>query len=568
MDHFIRYFNLSVEEAQLVRLCAIISSSWKCSHRSRDCLIGRTCVKENFSKVCHDTFQTQNYDNVKIILRISRQMMMVRGDLWCNALNHARNNAILNPEGEKEEALSVLQDAYSHSRFQEEVKTLKRINDKATPVYIDDSTSLVHAFYMPVSCEVETNVVNIKRLGRFLVVFYSVESNKMDVLWQGSDEARKYVTETLHWGVTNLPQCCYTGSKRTAQWIVWLPETMIEVFTNPEEIGKLLRILDMDLKTIQGFDTRDPSRICHQRFGIRGFSVEAISELLYMYVNGKPLIQYLLAKKPTTVMEMTIPMLVIRGYMYNYYTDYEASRWFEEKETCQCCYVEKFCANKKILVMDSKAQEILGRNAERAGRLIKHNDGSLKGISSFELGYGEMLSRQGEHWIAFTCLDSYDSLIVTGTLVHRYLRGEGITCEFDRQIAMNALARCYLYWGPTDNQIVNVIFRLMCYLLLKKKIEMLGMNLPWYDLGTFFNLITREERVSSVVTEKMHAAVARVSLLYLRLTVHGYDIRHGDEAEFDTQVKALTRNFSKLPLGKRPITPKGIIKRVRKENLN
>ncbi|QCQ85353.1 NS1 [CHeRI orbivirus 2-1] len=560
MDQFIRFFNLSLEHAQLIRLCSIISTSWKCSHRSQDCLLKGICVKENFSKVCMDIYERQDARDLKMVINVALSMTAVRGDLWCNGLNHARNNALPNPEGEKERALEMLFDAYSHSPFQEEVQTLIRENEKGQTVYMDDSSSLIHCFYLPICMERETPVTEVRRLGRFLLVLYSTETPKTNIIWQSSPDIRHFVTETLRWGVTNLPECSFTGSKRSAQWLVWLPDTCVEIFSDPYEMGRMLRILDMDLKTIQGFESKDPSRICYQRFGVKGFSINTITDFLNMHVNGRLLIHYLLNRKARSIADLAIPMIVIRGFMFKYYTDYETGRWFELDDVCQCCYVEKHCNNKRIIVMDSRAMDILGRNCERSGRLIKHDEGNLKGISSFELGYGEMLSRQGDHWIAFTCDDSMDALIVTVTLIHRYLRGEGVKSEFERQVALNCLARCFLYWAPADVKIVGVIFKLMCYLLIRKKLEVLGTTLPWYDLGTFIDVIFKEDIYVAKMREKMFAAVACVSLLFLRITVHCYHIRFGDNSEFESSVKVLTRKMMKLPMCAKSIEPKKVMR--------
>ncbi|AXS78002.1 Tup [Guangxi orbivirus] len=555
MEHFIRFFKLSMKDALLVRLCATISESWRCSHRPRDCYLNGLCIKENYVKVCMIVLDAQDHDSIQQIINISKSMTQTRGDLWCNVINHAKSHTLSNVDVEIDEALNVLSDAYSHSSFQETVESLKRDQGKAVPTYIDDSESLIHCFFMPVSNVSTTEISSVMRLGRFIIVLFRTNTPKTSVIWQGSKDARHFVTEMLSWGSVNLPECSITGSKRTAQWLVWMPDTMSDVLQNVTYCSRVLRILDMDLKMIQGFDTKEPSRIIQQRFGIKGYSIGVIKDLLNTVLGSNTLASFLFRENINTLEKMVMPVLLIRGFCYNYYTEEEIIMWFMDKYICQCCFINETCANKRILVMDSRAQDILGREMERSARLIKHDNGNLDHISGFELSHGEMLSRQGNHWIAFQCSDSEDALVVTCTLIHRYLRGEGIKSELDIQVAVNALARCYLYWGPTDNRIVGAIFHMYCYLLLRKKTHLMGSNLPWYDLGTFLKLILQEERVNSYMSEKMHAAVAGISILYMRLAIHRHKVNY-NEVDISRTIKVITKRFSDMPSVSKSITPK------------
>ncbi|ABB72777.1 NS1 [Peruvian horse sickness virus] len=554
MEHFIRFFKISSEDALHLRLSSVISPSWTCSHRSRECLIKGTCLRENFVSVCSRVLMEQDYGDVQLIIKISKSMMTVRGDLWCNVLNHAKKH-VPDHELERNEVLSALSDTYSHSTFQEEIASLKRFEEKATPVYTDDSVSLIYTFFMLVSTDSETTITDVRRLGRFLIAFYSVETFKTNLIWQNSSEARPFVSEVLNWGLRACNECIFTGSKRSAQGVVWLPDTVMNVFNNPNDVGLLLRVLDADLKTILSFDSKDPTRLCFQRFAIKGFSISSLYEIFNLKIENRNLFDLILNRKINTLSKLFMPMLLIRGYFYNYYSASEMRNWFITDLDCQSCYVQANCSLKQIMVLDSRAAEILGRQPERAGRLIKHQDGDLRDISSFELRHGEMLSRQGNHWIAFNCLDSNDALLVTITLIHRYLRGSGLESSFDIQVAMNALARCYLYWGPIDTKIVSAIFHIMCYLLLKKKLEVQGGNLPWYDLGTFINIVTKPERLHLLLVEKMHAAVAKASIYYLRLAVHGFGITKGHISENNI------RKLIRIPKVTKSIVPRGIIKR-------
>nr|WBV80514.1 NS1 [Yonaguni orbivirus] len=561
MDHFIRFFNVPSEDALYLRLSNTISMAWKCSHRNRECILYNQCIKENFEKVSQRALHLQDYTAAAQILKVAKMMMAVRGDLWCNAINYARKKPIPNAERERQEMTSSLIHAYNYSSFQEEVESLERVSDGPAPVYVDDSKSLIHSFFMPVSSESETKVTDVKRLGRFLLIFYDTMTLKTRVLWQQTPEAHDFVAEYLSWGMQHYPECLYTHSKRIAQWVVWLPDSMIDVMNDHIERASLLRILDMDLKLILSFDTKDPVRMCFQRFGIKGLSMQTINDLLLTQIGSRTLIELLLNRPVRTVIEASIPMIIIRGYIYGYYTSTEVKYWFDTNVDCQCCYIERHCAVKKILVLDSRASDILGRDPQRAGRLIKHQDGTLNLISSFDLHHGEMLSRQENHWIAFSCLDSADALLVAITVIHRYMRGNGLNDEFDKHIAMNILARCYLYWGPTDNHIVSAIFHLMCYLLLHKKLGIFFERIAWYDLGNFVTLICKTEKLHPCITEKMHAAVAKAAIFYLRMTVHGYDIGKevtlGDANDVENAVKKLV----KLPKIS-PITPKGTVKKV------
>nr|AYA60495.1 Nsp1 [Mobuck virus] len=563
MDHFIRFFNVASDDALYLRLCVTISKAWKCSHRMRECILYNQCIKENFETISLKALHLQDYQAAAQILKVGKQMMAVKGDLWCNSINYARKHPIPNAEKDKQEMIAALMNAYNYSNFQEEVQSLKRHSDGPVPVYIDDSTSLIYSFFMPVSSESETKVNDVRRLGKFLLVFYDSKTPKTRIIWQQSPEARRFVTEYLNWGMINYPECMYTKSKRIAQWIIWLPESLHNIIQDFTERANLLRILEMDLKLIQSFDSREPMRMCFQRFGINGMTINAVVELLFTDVGGKSLIDLIFGRTMENISHALMPMLLIRGYLYGYYTAQEVAFWYETNYSCQCCYIEKHCTTKRILILDSRAHDILGRDPQRSGRLIKHNDSTLKGISTFELHHGEMLSRQGEHWIAFSCLDSADALLVAITLVHRYMRGTGLETEFDIQVAMNTLARCYLYWGPTDGHIVSAIFRLMCYLILRKKLEVLMNNISWFDLGAFIALICKTERLHPTMAERMHAAVAKTSLFFLRMTIHGYDegrdILTGSEAD----VNFLTKKISKIPKIS-SITPKGTVKRVNK----
>nr|QRW44203.1 tubule protein [Yunnan orbivirus]UBT83499.1 NS1 [Middle Point orbivirus]UBT83528.1 NS1 [Middle Point orbivirus]UBT83538.1 NS1 [Middle Point orbivirus]UBT83548.1 NS1 [Middle Point orbivirus] len=542
MDHFIRYFKLSTQDALHVRLSATISVSWKCSHRHRDCFVYDKCVKENFQEVALRVLHKQDYKSAQKVLHNAYSMMQVRGDLWCNALNYSKNQTFENFSTEKEETLQQLEDAFSHSQFQETVMTLVRNNEPATPVYVDDSQSLIHTFYMPMSTEFPTEVDTIARLGRFLIVFYKMNSTKTMAVWQQSNQAKQFVHETLLWGRTHLPECDFTKSKRTASWIVWFPETAKCLLNDLKVKGQLLRLLDMDLKTIQSFEGRDPTRICYQRFGIRGTSVSSLTSFLLTPIGGFTILELMLNRSIDKLEKLTLPMLLIRGYLFGYYTPNEVQGWYTSNYICQPCYIQQVCRNKHLFILDTRSMDYLGRAPERAARLIKHHDGNITLISSVELSHGEVLSRQQNHWIAYACFDSADALLVTITLIHKFLRGEGVTNDFDLQIAMNCLARCYLYWGPVDNEVVSAIFHLMCYLLLKKKIFGMDHTTPWYDLGTFMDLIQKTENLNPTLMEKMHAAVARVSLFYLRQAIHKNKI------EIVDPVHAIAKNIKRFSL--------------------
>nr|QRW41812.1 MAG: Nsp1 [Lobuck virus] len=563
MDHFIRFFNIPAEDALYLRLCTTISRAWRCSHRARGCILYNQCIKENFDTVVTKALNLQDFQAAKQIIRVSRQMMAVKGDLWCNSINYARDHPIPNAECDRNDMISTLLNAYNYSGFQEDVATLKRVTNGPIPVYVDDSLSLIYSFFMPVSTECETSVSEVHRLGKFLLVFYDVKTPKTRIVWQKTIEARQFVTEYLNWGMINFPECMYTKSKRMAQWVVWLPDTMKSIMYDFVERSNLLRILDMDLKTILSFDSKDPGRICFQRFGITGISINSIVELLMTRISNVTLLSLILKTKPRTVFRASIPMIIVRGFLYGYYSPAEVCEWYETDRTCQCCFVEECCANKRILVLDSRAYDVLGRDPQRSGRLIKHNDNTLKKISTFELHHGEMLSRQGDHWVAYICLDSSDALLVAITLIHRYMRGTGLETEFDIQIAMNLLARCYLYWGPTDNATVSTIFHLMCYLILRKQLGDFMNSVLWLDLGSFIEFMSRNERLHPSLAEKMHAAVAKTSLFFLRMTIHGYGEGLNTVLGSEDDVKKLTKRISKLPRAL-SITPKGTVKHIHK----
>nr|QWF36635.1 hydrophobic tubular protein [Mudumu virus] len=529
MAKLLETFQLSEEEQSAIELFDVLKRYFVCGHRGGECRMFGVCAKQQFDYVIDRCVERHDRDAAQRIARLAMQSINAQRDVWCAVLNNVEQDQVdLNHECEvlKNQVTDLCDDL----RFEEYLATLGPRNRAETYHYIDDSASLVHAFYIPTYRGEQMIIPIMMRLGRFVICFCEKSVNEVPNFLSPVSEQGRTITREI-WNqvrALNLGTCSFTGSNAAPTQLVFLPNDLAPLMLNAQSKAKLLRTLDMDKKFIDQISVGQAHRFFFQRFGIDGFSMMDLNTILNTPIcEGMSILQLQWVRAKGCLDHHFLPIVLIRQFLRNEYFAGERAmhplaRWFLCGETsiCQLCYLRNTLQTHLTLI-DTRMHDYGEDCVVRSARILSH--GTSAEFAFPTLHDGEVVTRVGEHWVALKCANVKQAVITTLTLICKYLRSDGFDNPDARTAALFAIGRTFLYWMPTGFEMMT-LFRCLAYIMFDRVYEEEFNLLDWCDLGEFLRIMLTPFDEGYTVRSYMRATLLRASI-YACMLAKSHEVR-------------------------------------------
>nr|AZJ37601.1 NS1 [Skunk River virus] len=522
MDYLTRFLDASPthgDERSAVNIITALDGAMRCNHKDQKCRIRGVCGVHYFKTLLKEIEEHPGdnwFEEARELVRgmcasgVERPGCMVLA-IECN---------IAKTEEETREHLRVSSLRLKELFDKAEIKTAER--QGAFRSYIDDSQSFLHLFFVPHDGVQMAKPIGSFRMNQFLILVYPEDYKVKGGIYQWDRSFRRINDQYLSWGNEKYPGRPEDG---LLKWTIWVrPSWRVELSKFSERAG-LYTYLSMDEKFINKLNTREGRRFYFQKFGVEGSSMEEVAGILMQdYGVGRSIYEDAVDRHIPHLSGYGLPMLLIRSHLQGNLNPVQVSMFFFELRLCQMCYIEDYNCNGFISI-DTRAHEMLGRNPIRLVRPIRHIGNCKCGgmgkdaectcrIDGINLNHDEMISRQGDHWVAINCLNADDALLVVATMVHRFFRGSALNLEVLRRVSLASLARCVLYWGCSGDQIQS-IFKLLCYTFLDREPDMVD-KMKFFELGYFLEWIMTPQPLSLAVRDEMIDVVTQFSIAFIQ----------------------------------------------------
>nr|AXF35754.1 tubule protein [Kammavanpettai virus] len=519
MDAFLIFARLSEDETALLTLFNEIRDYVHCSHRAGSCRIYGRCAKEEFVTVCTMIVERLDVHASRTFVNIIMEYCSTASNIWCAVASHIREYAG-DITRDHDELKAQVDRVCDNSRFVEHLSSIRRSGPSRSYHYVDDSVSLMHAFYVPVAIGQPLPIQSIMRLGRFVLCFVDSRAKPDAFIHPNDFNARGFTTPIWDYVVNTLPdRCSFTGSRAQPTTLVFLPGIMNLTLTEAQK-AKILRTLDSDKKFFDAMYTRDAPRFFFQRFGLDGSCMNDVNTLLLGKIdNVISVLEMQWRKDHQEADDFFLPTLLLRMYFRSEIdcapgAVHPVADWFNttQKEHCQLCFLWKHHIT-HVTLIDTRMHDYCEDACVRKARILDH--GGCSGFKDPILRSQELFSRVGEHWIALTCYTAKQAVITTLTSICKYLRCDGLDNSDAYNIALTCIGRTYLHWLPSDSD-AHALFRALAFVMMHKVFETNYSLLSWCDLGQFLDAMFSPLVETPHVSAKMISTLARASIYACR----------------------------------------------------
>nr|QWE80475.1 hydrophobic tubular protein [Corriparta virus] len=519
IDELVLRYRNEIDEWQksALMICWELREMMVCSHRLLDCRLYGMCVRQDYELIVEEVLERNDRRGLRQVIEVAMASILNGRDIWCQLVTWSER-VDENFDQLWREAMGSVESAYALSQFEASMSRLRRNGAAIGYTYIDDSRSLLHAFFIPLSTERELIPSGDDRLGRFYIMFLQEGEIPNAFSWQRERDVQPTVDRFLRYGREHYPRCDYTGSKAPVQWIVFFPERMKPYMRDEKMRTRILRTMDCDVKFLDSFGTRDGEDIFQQRMGVRGSSLRKFVLMLTARLDGGlSLCEMQWLKQTSCFEDCYLPSLLVRMYFRGELDVKVLRDWFDRGSECQLCFLQHVGIH-QVTLMDVRTAKEAKVSSSVLARILTHT--YTQAFKPPELFDGEMLSRQGVHWIAVQCQNVRQAGYVTSSLLHRYLRMDGLGTREVQCVAMYCLVRWYLMWIPNGSDL-RACFRNVLYVLLGKHAEKGVAALDWTDLGSYLKSMFSTGEESLEFHNQMHVAMLSLTKAVLQFLKHG-----------------------------------------------
>nr|QIQ51197.1 NS1 [Letea virus]QIQ51207.1 NS1 [Letea virus] len=527
MDRFITRFALSDSEVRIVTQFSSMSLYWSCSHRDTalDCRIFGICARENFVECCTETIEREDAETAAKLVHIASKAMDDRSKTWCIVLRRTKYWYPEDPAGAINLKIQQVAEKYEEIGLKEKFRTFKltRISHRTT---IDDSFSMMHAFYIPINTFGPPTIVRMARFRQTLICYYinlDEPNGPFDIfLPPCCDEAKQILAPILREGRKRFIMCPVTDDRRPLKYVAWLRAGLLNVINNRENQMKINLMLEMDAKFINMMKTDQAKRFCTQKFGFKGSTMADIDFVMLGLIRCPDGTMTNIVKHRVNTFgseaweTWATPQLSIRMYQLGELPAESIIRCMDGVNTCQICHANTTLGQDHIPLINTRLSSMFGVPEIQYARAIGHEPQNHSIIDITNLWEGEVLVRSGEHWMGQHCDNSGMAIIVTASMLHKYIRARGIWTNREWRLGMSMLARLIFYWNLDDDQIITV-FKLTCFVCFGHEPISNNNEIDWSDLGKFLDLMCRHEQVSSKVCTEISILLFDLGRLVLSL---------------------------------------------------
>nr|QMU26406.1 tubule protein [Wad Medani virus] len=513
MESFVARYCRREDDRINVRLMCSLSPYWRCGHRRGFCRDGHDCLATDFRSRVECAFRAADSQRAQRLIDIAGICATSRAEVWCQVVN-AVNSAPLRDLG------LALENAHTALN-----SALTMRNEVPAPfladrdgVYVDDSLSLLAAFWVPTNGGQMPYVSDALRCGRYLCLFLEDDIVPTTYTYQREPEVLPITNHFLQWA----PNARAQDDDGVATWICCFRREIRPLFDDAHFGPILLRHLDCASNVLRKQATRDAERFFFQMFAQPGSGIGDLDLMLHTPLSGDPFIHHHY-RGATTFDGVFLPLLLLRGLRSGMYSAQEVFPWFANRaDHCQMCFITTHTRAQRAAVVDSRAEDIIGGVAIRTFRPLRHGGEDLDGISMMDLLRDECLVRQGDHWCATPARSARDAVLIAATLMHRFMRGPGVPEGFLRSLFIDVLARTYLHWLPPMPE-SRVLFCLASLLFRGSSAEEVVNAAAWRDLGRFLKLIFMAAPLTLAQSRGLHETLTLFSVYHLQhLAQRGY----------------------------------------------
>ncbi|AEE98371.1 NS1 [Umatilla virus] len=518
MDAFIRTFGVPHNERPHLHLTWELREILTCSHRLNRCRIYGRCFRENYEFLVEEITRRHDEHAARQLIEESGELCADRNLVWTCANNWKIKGGTINVAADWLNIFTEFNKIHQESVFQSEVtdEAVRFANhaEHTAWTYLDDSTSLLHGFFIPICGDRIVDIVSSQRFGEFLVCYYDpYKANITGVVFREDRQITAALRNILHVLGDAHPSCQTTQAQHRPTQVVFLPR--MELLSANERV-RVLRTLEMDSKFLKKLKSRESERMFFQKFGVHGRGISDFLTLMLTPLGGviSP-VQMQIQRPRHMFQDNFMPMLMLRMLFRGELVEFDLSRpsliyryMYQSTATCQCCFLKENGVT-SVTLIDTRDRDFQLDEGVRVGRLL--NCETTIAFGNVDLQNGEMLTRLGQHWIAIRCSSFTQALLTTLTVMHRDLRGKGYEDIDHKMTALALLGRCYLYWIPNEENAIG-LFRAMTMVVLGRSDGNLKLWMETMDLGRFLHMILRPAKESKILRERMHAAMVRLSL--------------------------------------------------------
>nr|WAB54556.1 tubule protein [Guangdong tick orbivirus] len=514
MESFIARYCRREDDRVNVRLFCALSPYWQCGHRRGFCRDGLDCLATDYKHKIECAFRAVDHQKAQRLIDVAGICATSRAEVWCQVVN-AVNCAPMRDLG------LALEDAHTALN-----NALTMRNETPAPfltqrdgVYMDDSLSLLPAFWIPTNEGRMPYVSDALRCGRYLCLFLEDDIVPDTFTFQREPEVLFLTNHFLQWAPNARTQNDDDG---IATWICCFRHATRPLFDDGHYGPILLRHLDSASNILRKQSTRDAERFFFQAFAEHGSGINDLDSILHTSLSGDPLI-YHYYNGATTFSGVFLPLLLLRGLRSGAYTAQEVFPWFADRAgTCQMCFITDRTRSQRAIVVDSRAGDVADGVAVRTLRPLRHGGEDLEGISMMNLTRDECLTRQGDHWCATPARSARDAVLIAATLMHRFMRGPGVSDEFLRTLLIDVISRTYLHWLPPMHE-SRVLFCLASLLFRGSSAEEVVSAATWRDLGRFLKSIFESSPLTLAQSRGLHQTLTLFSVYHPQnLAQRGY----------------------------------------------
>nr|ATW68834.1 tubule protein [Baku virus] len=496
MDAFVRNFRLPDEQARALQFFSTFARYWRCLHRRYDCRLDGRCVLENFDRVVSDIVLLQDAERAERVAAIIQQALSNRREVWSQVQQAVQRGIVTAPTAAYEFFLAQHEAAKAHLNATDIVWE----GDDPERTYYDDSRTLIPHLFVPTVEGECVEILDGVRTGRYLLLFYDQLPAGATFTYQREPQVLTITNHYLRWAA----EAPYVGERMDVTWIVFLPFSIRSLFDVSAHLP-IVRTLDADTAFLRAQDTVRGSRLFFQRFAVDGQGLYDVLTLFERLLEGTSILERHM-RSARDLSTLFFPVVLMRGWLTGIYTDAEVIPWFGSGEHCQACYVSTHTRHARVLSVDSRMADYVGGDALRSLRALRHGGTDLEGISMTSLAQDEALTRVGDHWCAYPCRTPREAIIVTATLLHKFLRGGGLGGEFLRMLAIDVIGRTFLHWSPTGPELA-VLFHLQLCTISNAHCESAIAAKDFRDLGRFLDALTRVKVGGSAMQRVMYRSL-------------------------------------------------------------
>nr|WCJ14484.1 NS1 [Kaptombes virus] len=524
MDRTRRFLDASgtrSDEKQALTLIQYLGHGMRCAHRDGLCRIRGRCAIRYFYEVLDILEREQGspdwYQMARNFSNICVRAVQNGQDVWCSIQNLTTQMTEEQFEMERDESVRRMRTLFERTQKMEH-----RGNWRNDRCYIDDSHSYIHMFYIPHNGKEIVTPIGTMRLGQFLIILYSDDEDVHGGFFQRDEQVRGLTRQYLAYGRRQYPD---DGTNNTLKWTIWLRVSNRAGLVGKKDQTEFKRNLEVDEKFLDKLETREAQRFFFQKFAVEGNSHHDVSRILHARdLNGMCVYVAMLRRRARELGSCRLPALLMRTHLMGNLNLESVMEFIDSSEACQLC----FLSGKRVqgaIIIDTRAHEMIGRDPVRLCTPLKHISECKCGhigqdfeclceIDSLNLRPGEMISRQGNHWVSMTCVNRADAMLTTATLIHRYYRGAGIQSTSMRDACTAAIARLVLYWGCSDEEMQGV-FKMLCFLYLHDEPDV-GDAMKMLDLGRFLQWVLESEMMAVPLRDEMQDSITMFLLTFLQ----------------------------------------------------